>query len=290
MLRIHSIKLACLLALALPATAWSLPILGAAQSFTVLGGATVTNTGLSTINGDVGTAPGTAVTGIGATTLFGTVHSGDPAAMLAHVDAIAASDYLAGLSFTRDLSGQDLGGMTLTAGVYRLTSSAQLTGALTLDAQNMANALFVFQIGSTLTTAGASSVNVINGSADTGVFFDVGTSAVLGAGSLFAGNIIAADSITFNAAASLLCGRALALNGSVTLDTNLVSRDCAAGGALGTTSVDYGSEGFAGVAADAQDVPEPGSLLLLPLGLLALAYGRRRASICASLPSHRALS
>jgi len=285
---IRSIKLVCLLALALPATAWSLPILGTAQSFAVLGGATVTNTGLSTINGDVGAAPGTAVTGIGSTTLFGTVHSGDPVAMLAHVDALAASAYLSSLSFTQDLSGQDLGGMTLTAGVYRLTSSAQLTGALILDAQNMANALFVFQIGTTLTTASASSVNVINGSQDTGVFFDVGTSAVLGAGSLFAGNILAADSITLHSAASLLCGRALALNGAVTLDTNQVSRDCAAGGALGTANSDYGSEGFAGIAAVVQDVPEPGSLMLLPLGLVALAYSRRRASICASPRSHRA--
>jgi hypothetical protein len=276
MLPLHSIKLACLLALAVPATAWSLPILGAAQSYAVLAGATVTNTGMTAINGDVGTAPGTEVTGIGSTALSGTVHSGDPATLLAHYDAIAASDYLARLSFTRDLTGQDLGGMTLTAGVYRLTSSAQLTGALTLDAQNLAGALFVFQIGSTLTTAGASSVNVINGNAGTGVFFDVGTSAVLGAGSLFAGNIIAADSVTFNAGASLLCGRALALNVSVTLDTNLVSRDCATGGALGTASVDYGSQGFAGMPAAAQDVPEPGTWLLMPVGLVLLYRGRRR--------------
>lgn len=273
----RKIALACLLALGASSAAMSTPILGSAQSYSVLGGTTVTNTGLTTINGNVGVAPGTAVTGIGATTLFGTVHQNDSAAMLAHVDALAASDYLSGLSFTRDLTGLDLGGMTLTAGIYRIASSAQLTGTLVLDAQNMANALFVFQIGSTLTTAGASAVNVINASADTGVFFDVGTSAVLGAGSAFAGNLIAADSITLSASTRLLCGRALALNGAVTLDTNLVSNDCAAGGALGTSSLDGGSLGFSGVSAvGAAQAPEPATLLLLSFGLAALAMGRKR--------------
>ncbi|WP_332876200.1 ice-binding family protein [Massilia sp. S19_KUP03_FR1] len=271
----RKIAIACLLALGCSNAAWATPILGAAQSFTVLGGSTVTNTGLTTVNGDVGVAPGTALTGFGSATLLGTLHSDDAAATLAHGDALAANNYLASLAFTRDLSGLDLGGMTLGAGIYRIASSAQLTGTLVLDAQNMANALFVFQIGTTLTTATAAAVNVINGSADTGVFFGVGTSAVLGAGSMFAGNIIANDSITLSAAASLLCGRALALNGAVTLDTNRVSNDCSAGGALGTTSLDYGSEGFAGIAAG-QDLPEPASALLLPLGLAALAYGRRR--------------
>lgn len=275
MFTVRPIALACLLVLGCSTAAWATPILGSAQSFTVLGGSTVTNTGLSTVNGDVGAAPGTALTGFGSATLLGTVHSDDAAATLAHGDALAASSYLASLAFTRDLSGLDLGGMTLTAGIYRIATSAQLTGTLVLDAQHLASALFVFQIGTTLTTAGAAAVKVINGSADTGVFFGVGTSAVLGAGSIFAGNIIANDSITLSAAASLLCGRALALNGAVTLDTSQVSNDCAAGGALGTASLDYGSQGFAGLAA-AQDLPEPATALLLPLGLVALAYGRRR--------------
>jgi type VI secretion system secreted protein VgrG len=273
--KMQAAALLALAAFAYPACAWSTPILASANAFTVLGGATVTNTGLTFIHGDVGVAPGTALAGFGPAGLTGNVHSNDAAAALAHVDATAARDYLSGLSFTRDLTGMDLGGMTLTAGIYKLASSAQLTGALVLDAQHQADALFVFQIGSTLTTAVASSVNVINGSTDTGVFFDVGSSAVLGAGSLFAGNIIAADSITLNAAASLLCGRALALSGAVTLDTNLVSNDCTADGALGTASLDYGSMGFAGVAA-VTAVPEPATLLLMPFGLAALAYGRRR--------------
>ena len=281
MLSIHPIKrlrkgrvmLACLLVLAFPAVVWSMPILGAAQSFTVLGGATVTNTGLSAIRGDVGVAPGTAITGLDAATLAGAMHGGDAAAMLAHADALAASDYLAGLAFTRDLSGQDLGGMVLTAGVYRLASSAQLTGSLVLDARNMANALFVFQIGSTLTTATASSVNVINGSADTGVFFGVGTSAVLGAGSQFAGNIVASDSITLNATASVLCGRVLSVNGAVTLDTNALSNDCGNG--------DFGSAGYSGLvqAQPDQDVPEPATLPLLLFGMTALVWTARKPAI-----------
>lgn len=253
---------ACLLALGLPTAAWSTPILGAAQAFTVLGGTTVTSTGASVVYGDVGVAPGTAVTGLASAPGSGA------AAALAHTDAIAAADYLSSLSSTRDLTGLDLGGMTLTPGVYLLTSSAQLTGTLILDAENLADALFVFQIGTTLTTASGAAVTVINGTSGTGVFFDVGTSATLGAGSLFAGNIVAADSITFTSGASLLCGRALALNGAVTLDTNALSNDCGAG--------DFHSAGYSGVAATMQDVPEPATTLLVPLGLMALAWGRKR--------------
>lgn len=268
--------LTCLLALAVPASAWSTPILGAAAPFTVLGGSAVTNTGPTAVYGDISVAPGATVTGINTVTIDGAVRSGD-AATTAHAGAVAAGDYLSSLMLTQDLTGQDLGGMTLVAGIYRLSSSAQLTGTLLLDAQHDSNALFVFQIGTTLTTAAASAVTVINGSADTGVFFDVGTSAVLGTGSQFVGNLIANESITFNASASLLCGRAVALNGAVTLDSNMLSNDCSAN-SLGTARTDFDSQGFGGVAS-ATNVPEPASVLMVVAGLGVIAAIRRRRAV-----------
>ena len=166
------------------------------------------------------------------------------------------------------------------AGVYRFNNSAQLTGTLTLDAQGNPNALFVFQIGSTLTTASGSSVKVINGGANNGVYWQVGSSATLGTSTVFAGNILALTSITMTTSAEILCGRALARNGAVTMDTNVISGNCASGGDFGSGRTDFGSAGFSGAAA--QVVPEPGTLGLLSLGLLGGAlYGwqsRKRVS------------
>jgi type VI secretion system secreted protein VgrG len=254
-------------------TAWSAPILGSAQSFAVLGGSAVTNTGSTTIRGDLGTYPGNSMTGLGSTTLIGTLHQSDAIAQQARADAFAAANFLASLGFTSDLTGQDLGGRTLSPGVYSFASSAQLTGTVNLDAQGDPDALFVFQIGSTLTTASASMVNVINGNGQTAVYWDVGSSATLGTSTMFAGNILADQSITLTSNASILCGRAIALNAAVTMDSNAISNSCERAGSLASGRDDFGSAGFSGGFADgtAATVPEPGTPWLIALGLMAIA-------------------
>ena len=203
--------------------------LGTASNFAVLGGSTVTNAGASIITGDLGVSPGSAVTGFppGIVTAPGTIYAGDPVAFQAQADNQTTYNYLASLTPTQNLTGQDLGGQTLTPGVYFFSSSAQLTGTLTLNNLADPNALFVFQIGSTLTTASNSSVMVSNGGDYPNVFFQVGSSATLGTGTQFKGNILAKTSITLNTSANIECGRALAQNGSVTLDTNNISTACA---------------------------------------------------------------
>ncbi len=197
-------------------------VLGTAQSFAVLGGSTVTNTGSTTVHGNLGVHPGLSVTGFppGLVT-GGTIHSGDAVTLQAQTDTTAAYLALAGEVPTQDLTGQDLGGLTLTPGVYHFAAEAQLTGTLTLDALGDPTAVFVFQIGSTLTTASNASVLVLGGN-DCNVFWQVGSSATLGTTTSFKGNIVALTSITLTTGASV-SGRTLARNAAVTLDTNRVS-------------------------------------------------------------------
>jgi len=245
--------------------------LGTANSFAVLAGSTVTNTGPTTINGSLGVAPSAAITGFfPVVAAGGMIHTSDAVALRAQSDLATAYNFAAGEASNFNLTGTDLGGLTLTPGVYTFASSAQLTGKLTLDGQGDPNAVFLFQIGSTLTTAGGSSVVSVNGGTGDSVFFQVGSSATLGANTAFEGDILALTSITLNTGSTIGCGRALARNGAVTLDTNTVSIDTAncettaMNGAGGTT-------GGGGVTA----VPEPASLAGLAVGLFGFGLSRR---------------
>jgi hypothetical protein len=210
------------------ASAQTAPSLGSAQSYAVLAGSTVTNTGSSVITGDLGVSPGSVVTGFPPGLVLGTIHTADASALAAQTSVTTAYNDLAGQACTVDLTGQDLGGMTLTAGVYCFDTSAQLTGTLTLDFEGNANAVFIFKIGSTLTTASNSSVEIINPGSVCNVFWQVGSSATLGTGTTFVGNILALTSITLTTGATVT-GRTLARNGAVTLDTNTVTVTCASG-------------------------------------------------------------
>jgi type VI secretion system secreted protein VgrG len=190
----------------------------------------------------------------------------DGVALQAQNDLTTAYNQAAGLAVTQTLTGIDLGGLTLTPGVYFFSSSAQLTGMLTLNGEGLTDPVFVFQIGSTLTTASGSSVVTTNdGNSSTpgiSVFWQVGSSATLGTGTAFEGNILALTSITANTGATILDGRVLARNGAVTLDGNSIMAPPAE---------------VIGGGGGGENVPDTGStLLLLGSGLAALLGFRRR--------------
>jgi hypothetical protein len=225
-----SVAVAALLSGSSLASAASAPSLGSAESFAILGASTVTCTVASVVNGDVGVSPGSSITGFNPDcTLTGTIHAADGVALQAQLDAGLAFGALAGAACTTNLTGQDLGGLTLAPDVYCFDSSAQLTGTLFLTGAGP----WIFQIKSTLTTASNSSVIVLDSSGQacngSNVFWQVGSSATLGTGTQFVGNILAYASIGLDPGAKL-DGSALALNGAVTLSGSNTVSVCSSGG------------------------------------------------------------
>ncbi len=196
--------------------------LGTAETFAVLGSSTVTSTGTTEITGNLGVYPGTSVVGFPpGTMVLGDIHAGDTVAMQAQADAASAYTAMATFPCGSNITGQDLGGLTLKPGVYCFDTSAQLTGTLTLDFQGNCQAIFLFQIGSTLTTAANSAVKTINCNQHCFANWQVGSSATLGVSTSFYGNILANASITLTTNVSVR-GRLLALHGAVTMDTDNV--------------------------------------------------------------------
>lgn len=197
-------------------------VLGGANAFVVLAGSTVTNTNLTGVTGDLGVSPGTAVTGFPPGILSGTIHAGDATSATAMSDLTIAYNDAAGRTLAPVTVAGNLGGLTLPPGLYKSTSSLSISsGDLTLDAKGDANAVFIFQVASTLTTTSGRAVVLAGGAKSTNVFWQVGTSATLGTTSAFKGTIMADQSITLNSGATLN-GRALARIGGVTLSGNSI--------------------------------------------------------------------
>ncbi len=300
-----------------------LPVLGTAQDFAVLGHTTVTNTGPTVIFGSADTIANTGVFqagGANATTGFSTagntfagpgsntdgpgivvapaaVHNGSAVADLARNDLINAYVALATYGTATNLTGQILGDgvggvvPVLGPGVYSFASTAQLNGTLQLDAGGIDGGVWIFQIGTDLTTASASAVELINPGgnlgSDVGVYWVIGVSgtpglgsATLGTGTAFEGNILALASITLNNAATIYNGRALARNGAVTLDTNTISNICPPE----STSPNSGPGFSGGLGFDSDTgqlvpvtiIPEPGTTLLAACGLAILLIRQSR--------------
>jgi hypothetical protein len=235
------------------------------DTFEVLAGSTVTNTGATVVSGgNVGVSPGSAITGFPPGSVSGGVlHAADAAAAQAQSELTTAYGVASGLACPggNNLTGQNLGGLILTPGVYCFSTSAQLTGILTLNALGNQNAEFIFQIGSTLTTASGSSIVLINNAQAGNVFWQLGSSATLGTTTVFAGNILAQSSITLTTGATLN-GRALARTGAVTLDTNTFNAPAGTGG----------NGGGNGPPA----TPAPSSLILVGLALACVGIYQMR--------------
>ncbi len=209
--------------------------LGTADPFAVLAGTTVTNTGPTVVSGDLGLSPGTAVTGFPpGQVINGTQHVADAVALQAQNDLTTAYNDAAGRTPATTVTS-DLGGQTLVGGVYNTAAAMALTGTVTLDGEGDPNTVFIFQAGSTLTTATSSSVALVNGAQACNVFWQVGSSATLGTDTTFNGTIMALTTVTLQTNAAVI-GRVLARNGAVNLDTNTITRPGCVVGPTATAS------------------------------------------------------
>ncbi|MCA1842862.1 MAG: DUF3494 domain-containing protein [Actinobacteria bacterium] len=208
--------------------------LGTADSFAVLAGSGITNTGPTTITGDVGTFPTPSETGFGSITLSGANHRGDAVTQGAKRDLVAAYDDAAGRKPVTNVP-VELGGSTLPEGVYT-SPTFGLTGTLTLDAKGRPEAQFIFQAGSSLIAESNSRVQLLNGADPCNVVWQVGSSATFKTGTRFVGDVLALTSITAQTGATFQ-GRLLARNGAVTMDTNTITKaNCVAPAAGGSTT------------------------------------------------------
>ncbi|MEB0134696.1 ice-binding family protein [Actimicrobium sp. CCC2.4] len=253
------------------------PLFGTELSdFAVLGASTVTSTGLTTLAGNLGVSPGTAITGFGPGTYSGTIYPGGPVAATAHAQLGAAMANLAKLGSGTQLAG-NLNGLTLAPGVYTVAALASnLSQVLTLDGGGNPNAYWVFQMPSTLITSPGAVVNVINTGAGAGIYWVVGSSATIDNNTIFAGNIMASASVTLNGGAAIVCGRALAYSGAVTMINVLVNATTCAG----TSGV--GSHGFNGGLV----VPDAGGPLTPAQGSGNCTLSAGETALLMKIPDH----
>jgi len=233
--------------------------LGSADIFAILAGSGITNTGATTIAGDAGSSAIDTQTGFGTVTFSSganhtTVNPNDATTQTAKVDLATAYTDAAGRTPATPIVGGELGGRTLTPGAYKDNDDPDalaLTGTLTLDAQGNTDAVFIFQSGSTLTTASGSRISLINGAMSCNIFWQITSSATLGTTTDFKGNILALTSITLNTGATVN-GRVLARNGEVTLDANTITATtCAASLSEATTAAATYNTAKAAAAAKA---------------------------------------